>query len=371
MMDRNDTTANGRSEINTYDCAPDTGERGPEIVYVFEVDTPGDFRAELVDPRGVDIDLHLLRDPVIEDGFARGCIARAHESLFVEDLQPGTYWLVADSWSSPGGTIFDGAFSLSFEVIPHNVWNQISLGEGIEWHRFRGQIGDTPQTINAIHLPQALTERLAVSDHDGCNTVEAHGLAIGAHLGINGGYFDGGCAPKGLVRQNGRLLNRSPATTPPLPEEAAVGWGPDGLLFRWQSSDNEWREATHALSAHPMLVMNGSGRAEVQPGEQVYSAIDWAANPRSAIGQMPDGRTVLVTIDGRTSAGTGLSTPALANWLETELGVTAALGLDGGGSTTLMIRDCWVNGVVNSPSDNGDADHRGTRPVSNGIYLLP
>ena len=119
-----------------------------------------------------------------------------------------------------------------------------------------------------------------------------------------------------------------------------------------------------------MLVADGIGRAEVQPGEQVYSAIDWAANPRSAIGKTADDRVVLVTLDGRTPAGSGLSNPAFATWLQSELGITQALGLDGGGSTTMVVRDCWVNDVVNSPSGNEDDDHYGSRSVSNGIYLL-
>ena len=49
--------------------------------------------------------------------------------------------------------------------------------------------------------------------------------------------------------------------------------------------------------------------AEVEPGEQVYSGIDWGRHPRSTMGIDSDGYINLITVDGRTSAGAGLTTP--------------------------------------------------------------
>ena len=118
-----------------------------------------------------------------------------------------------------------------------------------------------------------------------------------------------------------------------------------------------------------MLVTNGVGFAAVQPNEQVYSAVDWGRQPRSVIAQDDDGATLLLVIDGRTEGAGGLSTPALAEWLVNELGVRHALNLDGGGSSSLYIRGCSRTGVVNFPSDNGQADQDGSRGVANGIYL--
>ena len=44
--------------------------------------------------------------------------------------------------------------------------------------------------------------------------------------------------------------------------------------------------------------------------------------------------------------------------------VVQALGLDGGGSTTMVVEDCWLNDVVNNPSDDGSAGHGGSRSVA-------
>ena len=101
----------------------------------------------------------------------------------------------------------------------------------------------------------------------------------------------------------------------------------------------------------------------------MYSAVDWGVNPRSVIGIDENEYISLITFDGRTASGEGLSTPALATWLRNELNLVQALNLDGGGSTTLMVRQCWLNDIVSHPSDNGVADHLGSRAVSNGIYL--
>ena len=63
-----------------------------------------------------------------------------------------------------------------------------------------------------------------------------------------------------------------------------------------------------------------------------------------------------------------MTSQALAE-LMSDLGATEALNLDGGGSTTMAIEDCWINDVVNSPSDNQSSDHSGSRAVGSGLYI--
>ena len=49
------------------------------------------------------------------------------------------------------------------------------------------------------------------------------------------------------------------------------------------------------------------------------------------------------------------------------LGAKHLINLDGGGSTTMYIKD---KGVVNYPSDNKKLDHFGERKVANALLLL-
>ena len=85
-------------------------------------------------------------------------------------------------------------------------------------------------------------------------------------------------------------------------------------------------------------------------------------NPRTLAGVRADGTLLLVTVDGRRpgwSAGMTLRESAL---LMRSLGARDALNLDGGGSTTMVVR----GEVVNRPSDRV-----GERPVSDALLVLP
>jgi len=82
-------------------------------------------------------------------------------------------------------------------------------------------------------------------------------------------------------------------------------------------------------------------------------------NPRTFAGIDAQGRTVLVTVDGRTTSDLGLSIPEAAD-VARSLGLTDAINLDGGGSTTLALD----GKVVNHPSDA-----TGERPVGDALLV--
>jgi hypothetical protein len=78
-------------------------------------------------------------------------------------------------------------------------------------------------------------------------------------------------------------------------------------------------------------------------------------NPRTAIGLSADNRTLtILTADGRGAGGSwGLTGSEMADILINDYGVYNALNLDGGGSTTLVMKDpvTGVPGIINVPSD--------------------
>ena len=367
MVDRN-TTVGGASEFDRYGCAPDTNERGPERVYQFTVNVGGTFVARVRDGQGVDVDLHLLSALNRNQRVAESCLGRAHEDLIVENIEPGIYWLVVDSWTNRDGTNLPGAYTLTFDVIPTNAWRSVTVAPGVQWHRYFGPVDGGDQRINVVQISPARSRNLVVRDHGGCRTVPSV-AGDDMLVGINGGYFGLGCTAIGDLIVDDTVVSRSAPTSPALPMRPWVYWSDDGLMFSWRDADAARPNERFGMSSHPMLVENGRGLAAVQPNEQVYSAIDWGRNPRTVIAKNVDGDSLLITVDGRTPGGAGLSTPALAQWLANELSVTHALNLDGGGSSTLFIRDCSLDGVVNFPSDNRQADSFGARRVGNGIYL--
>ena len=103
-----DTSRSGIDEFDSYACAPSTSESGPEVVYRFTVSEPGLLALELTDMEsGADVDVHLLASDSASD-----CISRGHwvAGGFVE---PGNYWVVADSWTSTAGVEYPGAYTLN------------------------------------------------------------------------------------------------------------------------------------------------------------------------------------------------------------------------------------------------------------------
>ncbi len=84
-------------------------------------------------------------------------------------------------------------------------------------------------------------------------------------------------------------------------------------------------------------------------------------NPRTAVGFSRDSNTLyLVTVDGRSKTSVGMTGVELGG-LMIELGAYQALNFDGGGSTTMVVRDR----IVNTPSDSA-----GERAVGDALLLV-
>jgi hypothetical protein len=94
FVHRGDTRTATERRIDTYGCAPDKPEHGPEVWYQLTVTEPGRVTASIREDKhdGVDVDLHLLAS--VE---ASSCIARDNERIDAL-VEAGTYWLVLDTF---------------------------------------------------------------------------------------------------------------------------------------------------------------------------------------------------------------------------------------------------------------------------------
>ncbi len=110
------------------------------------------------------------------------------------------------------------------------------------------------------------------------------------------------------------------------------------------------------MGGHPIIVSDGS-TASMDPNDPfVYNR-----HPRTAVGVNHDTtKLFLVTVDGRQATSLGMNLYELAD-LMLQLGTYQGINLDGGGSTTMVVR----NEVMNSPSDAS-----GERPVSNALIVV-
>jgi hypothetical protein len=118
-----------------------------------------------------------------------------------------------------------------------------------------------------------------------------------------------------------------------------------------------------AVGGYPVLLRGGAVTADV---DTAGSASFRGVNPRTAAGVAADGGLLLVTVDGRQPGHSAGATLRQTAELLRALGAVDALNLDGGGSTTMVVRGADdVLRVANRPSDAA-----GERPVANALAVV-
>lgn len=134
-------------------------------------------------------------------------------------------------------------------------------------------------------------------------------------------------------------------------------------LHKPDSADKQWErrlEEPSIMTAGPLLMADGI--KEPLKNVSFYTT----RHPRTAVAILDNNTVLLVTVDGRNASAQGMSLEELQKTISW-LGAKHLINLDGGGSTTMYIKD---KGVVNYPSDNKKLDHFGERKVANALLLL-
>lgn len=162
----------------------------------------------------------------------------------------------------------------------------------------------------------------------------AQGKKVGYFVG-NGGY------PAGFLMCDGKLLGSPDKEA----LRSALVIHDDGRVTIEPKLDVLPPTARHAVSGSSKILTSG----ELTPPEK-----DEARHPRTAVGVSADGKTmVILAIDGRrptVSRGTTLAETAV--FLK-EFGASEGINLDGGGSTTMVVKDAvtGAHAIVNKPSE--------------------
>lgn len=178
--------------------------------------------------------------------------------------------------------------------------------------------------------------------------------------GINGDFFnvDNGI-PLGIVHKSGKVIK-------PTFEGSWVNWvaitkDNKAIIGRANEYESNRSKFKDAIGGNAIIIDNGIARR--------FS--DIKMYPRTCIGISQDSTTVyMLAVDGkRTKYSNGMTLNDVTKALYA-LGSYSAIHLDGGGSTTLIIRDTAKEHhnlfkVVNHPSDDN-----GERPVANGLLVM-
>jgi hypothetical protein len=113
-----------------------------------------------------------------------------------------------------------------------------------------------------------------------------------------------------------------------------------------------WAKSIDAVGGSPVLISDGNLIDQCE-------GYVCKRHPRTGVGRLPNGKVLLVTVDGRQSDSYGMTVLQFARFFK-HMGATSAINLDGGGSSTMVLR----GNVINSPSDPS-----GQREVSSAIIV--
>lgn len=231
---------------------------------------------------------------------------------------------------------------------------------------WRTELFGFPQSVSFIRVsPEAYSLDILCAEGEMADSTSALCSRFGVLGGVNGSYFNmreltpvtyvkddgfpvGSTSIGDAFRANGALVSRTSGVS----IEAC-----DTTLLE----DGAWE----AMASGPLLIDEGEvyTYSEDVPGwENFYNF----RHPRTLIGMDGEGYVWLVVVDGRAERNAGGMTIAELTELSGMMGLTDALNLDGGGSSTLWTRSA---GVLNHPSDNGRFDHCGQRVVPNVIAV--
>lgn len=245
-------------------------------------------------------------------------------------------------------------------------WNWKDLGKGAVAGSAHISMFGGDQTVSIVKYP-AKKFRTGIEESAGDLCVTTDSLAARTHAlaAINGSYFNvKTLQPCTYFALNHNEISRTDKTeffrtNALVAFKDKKGRKMDIMLCDTTLYEHYTKHYHAALASGPLLVKDGN--IPVFATDKKFSN---ARHPRTLIGKDNRGYYYFVTIDGRTknhADGATLTESALiAVWA----GMSDALNLDGGGSTTIWTAE---DGVLNHPTDNKKFDHAGTRRVPNII----
>lgn len=200
-------------------------------------------------------------------------------------------------------------------------------------------------------------------------TTSNFGLRDTAIAAINGNFFDvknGGSVD--FVRLNGKIINENRLeknNQRARHQQAAVVIEHGKISIKKWDQTNDWETKLteqNIMLNGPLLFLNGI--------KEDLDTTDFnrLRHPRTCLGIKPNGKVILLVIDGRNENSAGASLPELTK-IMSWLGCTSAINFDGGGSSTLWVNGFADQGVINYPTDNKKWDHEGQRKVANVILV--
>lgn len=242
----------------------------------------------------------------------------------------------------------------------------------------RVNLFDSKQTISVIcYSPKHFASTIVLPDS--LTHLSKSATAHGADFAVNAGYWDVRIdLPSTFLKLNGKNI----AVTADYEKERVDGLvcvGKKGLVIDYCKADEEAPFAAkydNILASGPMLIDEGKSvdhegytktLVEASHGKDIGAYYTYIRrHPRTAIGTDRKGNIYLIVVDGRSKGNAeGVTIAELTKVCEW-LGLSDAINLDGGSSSTMWSKQ---DGVINFPSRNKKFDHEGERRISSIISV--
>ena len=199
------------------------------------------------------------------------------------------------------------------------------------------------------------------------STIASENYAFGA---VNGGFFStkrGGSVD--FLKINKKIIDSaSYSPNKQIPEHSMAAITIDDNHFKIVKGESKlyWEKS---LSQSSVLVTGPLLLYKNEEQELINNPFNNNRHPRTCACVTKDNNLLLITVDGRSPMAQGMNLHELT-YVSRMLGCKDAINLDGGGSTTMYIKEQPFHGVVNFPCDNKQFDHYGERAVSNVLMIL-
>lgn len=246
-------------------------------------------------------------------------------------------------------------------------WVTTNLSDDIVWKHYHfDNLFSSKQYISVLDIDQS-SKKVKVDFQyvkSGFLKTSDAGINSRGTAAINGGFFNttvGGSTV--FFKKEGEIINKTRSGFDEFRENAGLAITKGGEVYitpRPPSPGWESANVYSLLASGPLLLQDGNF------SPQTSKVFNEERHPRTAIGITDSKHIIAVVVDGRTSESAGLTMKELSIVMK-DLGCVNAMNLDGGGSSTMWIKN---RGVVNHPSDNKKFDHQGERGVATVVCFV-
>ena len=256
-------------------------------------------------------------------------------------------------------------------------------GDKLVWYSFHGEKFGAKQFVNVLALDLNCKDYeldfVALEKADSLSSVA---LSHDAVVGINGTYeWDAS-----FVKADGKVYSEITLPSDHIrywKHEGAVAFDGKKVKIGYGNKASYLKnKMPDIFSSSPMLIDNYKPVGAAFVGDiseldldklhyEDYRRHQGVRHPRTAIALSRSNKLLLITIDGRSENGAGMSAKEVTEFLCEYFNPRYALNLDGGGSTTMYIKGSGesLTDVINYPTDNKRYDHYGQRRVPTHILV--